>query len=144
MDGKLIRLDNKHISVEQMKMSVDQILQCYIRNMHDPPIPLVENYMREVGFWHVVTVGWGCKLDPKLISVLIETWRPELYTSHLSYGECTITLEDVNLQLRLPMDGYAVTGSVQSGDWGVVYYKLLGACSVSRSVMQPGTYLFST
>ncbi|MBA0633506.1 hypothetical protein Godav_005396, partial [Gossypium davidsonii] len=42
-------------------------------------------------------------------------------------GECTITLEDINLQLRLPVDGYAVTGSVQSGDWGAVYYELLGA-----------------
>ncbi|MFQ6669289.1 hypothetical protein Gotur_034599 [Gossypium turneri] len=40
--------------------------------MHGPPSPLVENYLREVGFWHVATVGWGCKLDPKLISALIE------------------------------------------------------------------------
>ncbi|MBA0878071.1 hypothetical protein Goshw_006654 [Gossypium schwendimanii] len=40
--------------------------------MHGPPSPLVENYLREAGFWHVVTVGRGCKLDPKLISALIE------------------------------------------------------------------------
>ncbi|MFQ6630091.1 hypothetical protein Gotur_007767 [Gossypium turneri] len=40
--------------------------------MHAPPSPLVENYLREVGFWHVATVGRGCKLDPKLISALIE------------------------------------------------------------------------
>ncbi|MFQ6621213.1 hypothetical protein Gotur_001474 [Gossypium turneri] len=44
--------------------------------MHRPPSPLVENYLREAGFWHVVTVGRGCKLDPKLISALIER---ELY-----------------------------------------------------------------
>ncbi|MFQ6641589.1 hypothetical protein Gotur_015537 [Gossypium turneri] len=95
--------------------------------MHGPPSPLVENYLRETGFWHVATVGRGCKLDPKLISTLIERWRPETHTFHLPCGECTITLEDVNLQLGLPVDGYPVTGSVQSGDWGAVCYELLGA-----------------
>ncbi|MFQ6647746.1 hypothetical protein Gotur_021080 [Gossypium turneri] len=70
--------------------------------------------------------GRGCKLDPKLISALIKRWRPETHAFHLSYGECTITLEDVNLQLGLPVDRYVVTGSVQSGDWGAVCYELLG------------------
>ncbi|MFQ6633165.1 hypothetical protein Gotur_011779 [Gossypium turneri] len=84
--------------------------------MHGPPSPLVENYLRETGFWHVATVGRGCKLDPKLISTLIERWRPETHTFHLPCGECTITLEDVNFQLGFPVDGYTVTGSVQSGD----------------------------
>ncbi|KAH1083696.1 hypothetical protein J1N35_023457 [Gossypium stocksii] len=42
-------------------------------------------------------------------------------------GECTITLEDVHLQLGLPVDGYAVTGFTQSADWGAVCYELLGA-----------------
>ncbi|MFQ6633873.1 hypothetical protein Gotur_010274 [Gossypium turneri] len=40
--------------------------------MHAPPSPLVENYLREAGFWHVATVGRGYKVDPKLISALIE------------------------------------------------------------------------
>ncbi|MBA0669478.1 hypothetical protein Goklo_023872 [Gossypium klotzschianum] len=84
--------------------------------MRGPPSPLVENYLREVGFWHVAMVGRGCKLDPKLISVLVERWRPEMHTFHFPCGECTITLEDVNLQLGLPVDRYPVTGSVQSGD----------------------------
>ncbi|MBA0880244.1 hypothetical protein Goshw_029808 [Gossypium schwendimanii] len=65
MAGELIRFDDKNIFVEQMKM-------CYICNMHGPPSPLVENYLREAGFWHMTTVGRGCKLDPKLISALIE------------------------------------------------------------------------
>ncbi|MBA0609268.1 hypothetical protein Godav_021349 [Gossypium davidsonii] len=95
--------------------------------MSSPPSPLIDNYLREVGFWHVATIGRGYKLDPKLISALIERWRPETHIFHLPCGECTITLENVNLQLGLPVDGYAVTVSVQSGDWGVVYYELLGA-----------------
>ncbi|MBA0867423.1 hypothetical protein Goshw_030218, partial [Gossypium schwendimanii] len=40
--------------------------------------------------------------------------------------ECTITLEDLQLQLRLPVDGSALTESVQSVDWGAVCYDLLG------------------
>ncbi|MBA0851390.1 hypothetical protein Goshw_019082 [Gossypium schwendimanii] len=95
--------------------------------MHGPPSPLVKNYLREVDFWHMTMVGQGCKLDPKLISALIERWRPETHTFHLPCGECTITLEDVNLQLGLLVDRYVVTGSVQSGDWGAICYKLLGS-----------------
>ncbi|KAG8481414.1 hypothetical protein CXB51_026254 [Gossypium anomalum] len=69
--------------------------------MSGPPSPLIEIYLREVGFWHAATIGRGCKLDPKLIS-------------------------DIQLQLRLPVDGAALTGSVQSADWGAICYNLLG------------------
>ncbi|MFQ6632729.1 hypothetical protein Gotur_012300 [Gossypium turneri] len=79
MAEELTCLDKHHISVEQMKMSVDRILECNIRNMHGPLSLLVENYLREAGFWHVATVGQGCKVDPKLISALIERWRPETH-----------------------------------------------------------------
>ena len=95
--------------------------------MHGPPSPLVENYLREVGFWHVATVGQGCKLDPKLISALIKRWRSETHTFHLPCRKCTITLEDVSLQLGLPVDGHTVTGSAQSSNWEAVCYELLGA-----------------
>ncbi|MFQ6630732.1 hypothetical protein Gotur_009663, partial [Gossypium turneri] len=73
--------------------------------MHGPLSPLVENYLR----------------------ALIERWRPETHTFHLPCRECTITLEDVSLQLGLLVDGYPITGSVQSSDWGAVCYELLGA-----------------
>ncbi|KAK5771863.1 hypothetical protein PVK06_048117 [Gossypium arboreum] len=94
----------------------DRILQCYIRNMTGPLSPLIEDYLREAGFWHVAMIGRGCKLNPKLISALIERWRPETHTFHLPCGECTITLEDMHLQLGLLVDGDAVTGSVHSTD----------------------------
>ncbi|MBA0770835.1 hypothetical protein Gotri_019408, partial [Gossypium trilobum] len=44
--------------------------------MPTPPSPLIENYLREAGFWHVANIGRGCKLGPKLISAFIE--RPVL------------------------------------------------------------------
>ncbi|MBA0861720.1 hypothetical protein Goshw_000164, partial [Gossypium schwendimanii] len=79
------------------------------------------------GFWHVTTIGQGCKLDLKLISALIERWRPETHTFHLPCGECIITLEDVQLQLGLSGDGSALTEFVQSVDWEAICYDLLGA-----------------
>ncbi|MFQ6636742.1 hypothetical protein Gotur_013905, partial [Gossypium turneri] len=71
----------------------------------------------------------GCKLDPKLISTFVERWRPETHTFYLPCGECTITLEDVQLQLRLPMDESVLTESAQSADWGAICYDLLGKIS---------------
>ncbi|KAH1055185.1 hypothetical protein J1N35_033250 [Gossypium stocksii] len=47
MASELIRLDPTHISVKQMRMHVDRVLQCYIRNISAPPLPLIENYLRQ-------------------------------------------------------------------------------------------------
>ncbi|XP_052878959.1 protein MAINTENANCE OF MERISTEMS-like [Gossypium arboreum] len=55
-----------------------------------------------------------------------DRWRHKTHTFHLPCGECTITLEDVHLQLGLPVDGDAITGSVHSTDWGAICYELLG------------------
>ncbi|MBA0848715.1 hypothetical protein Goshw_005993 [Gossypium schwendimanii] len=52
--------------------------------MHGPPSPLVENYLREAGFWHMATVGRGCKLDLKLISALIERYP---ITESVKFGD---------------------------------------------------------
>ncbi|KAK5840565.1 hypothetical protein PVK06_009467 [Gossypium arboreum] len=71
----------------------------------------------------------GCKLDPKLISAFVERWRPETHTFHFPCGECIISLEDVQLQLGLLVDGSVLIGSSQSADWGAICYDLLGAIS---------------
>ncbi|KAJ8763014.1 hypothetical protein K2173_023219 [Erythroxylum novogranatense] len=49
-------------------------------------------------------------LDNPLISALVERWRKETNTFHLTVGEMTITLKDVALLLGLPIDGLPVLG----------------------------------
>ncbi|KAH1055782.1 hypothetical protein J1N35_033847 [Gossypium stocksii] len=126
MAGKLICLDHKHISIKQMKMPVDRVLRYYIRNISGPPSPLIENYLRDADFCHEATIGWGCKLDPKLISSFIERWKPKMHTFQLPCRECTITLEDVHLQLGLSVDGSILTKSVQFVNWGAICHDILG------------------
>ncbi|XP_052487579.1 serine/threonine-protein phosphatase 7 long form homolog [Gossypium raimondii] len=61
-----------------------------------------------------------------LLSTLVERWRPETHTFHFPCGECTVTLEDVAVQLGLPVDGNPITGLSSLTDPAAVCYKLLG------------------
>ncbi|KAH1091689.1 hypothetical protein J1N35_018946 [Gossypium stocksii] len=45
------------------------------------------------------------------MNMLVERWRPKTHIFHLPCSECTITLEDIALQLDLPMDGLVIIGS---------------------------------
>lgn len=49
-------------------------------------------------------------LDNPLISALVERWRKETNTFHMTVGEMTITLEDVAYLLGLRIDGEPVIG----------------------------------
>ncbi|XP_016683293.1 protein MAINTENANCE OF MERISTEMS [Gossypium hirsutum] len=126
MANSLIYHDKNHISIDQLQKVEDQILQNNIRNLPAPPSPLIKPYLREVSFSHLALVGSGCKFDPTLASALVERWRPETRNFHLSCGKCTITLEDVQSQLRLPMDRFIMTKTVHADDWKAVCDKLLG------------------
>ncbi|MBA0848556.1 hypothetical protein Goshw_003878 [Gossypium schwendimanii] len=117
MAASLIRFDDKHIFVAQAAMADDCVLEGFIHNMGKPPIPQIHGYSQEVGFLHTSRIVGASKLDPTLISALVERWRPETqrpktHTFHLPCVKCTITLEDIMLQLELSVDGRVVTGSM--------------------------------
>ena len=49
-------------------------------------------------------------LDHTLITTLVERWRPKTHSFHLPHGEMTITLEDMEVIMGVPVDGLPVVG----------------------------------
>ena len=68
------------------------------------------------------------KIDHGLMSALVKRWWSETHTFHLPHGEMSITLEDVEVILGLPIDGEVLVGSiaVEDGDWRQLCMELLG------------------
>ena len=58
------------------------------------------------------------EIDHCLISALVERWWPETHTFHLPHGEMSITLQNVEVIFRLPIDGEVLVGptAVVDGD----------------------------
>ncbi|XP_050290588.1 serine/threonine-protein phosphatase 7 long form homolog [Quercus robur] len=68
------------------------------------------------------------EIDHCLISALVEQWRPETHTFHLPHGEMSITLQNVEVIFRLPIDSKVLVGptAVVDGDWSQLRMELLG------------------
>ena len=68
------------------------------------------------------------EIDHGLISALVEQWRPETDIFHLPHGEMSITLEDVEVILGLPIDSEVLVGptAVEDGYWSLVCGEMLG------------------
>ncbi|XP_074337098.1 protein MAINTENANCE OF MERISTEMS-like [Apium graveolens] len=61
------------------------------------------------GFRVFVNLGVIRQNDIRLITALIERWRPETNSFHFPFGEMTVTLEDVYMIPGLPITGRVVT-----------------------------------
>ncbi|RYR00351.1 hypothetical protein Ahy_B07g088484 [Arachis hypogaea] len=73
----------------------------------DPPMtwnPMVENYLRSTGFYHVFRIGLIRGFYP-LLAALVERCGPKTHSFVLPVGEVTMTLEDVAHIFGLPIDG---------------------------------------
>ncbi|XP_025617206.1 protein MAIN-LIKE 2-like [Arachis hypogaea] len=71
----------------------------------------LEPYLRRTEFYHAFLIKCF-EYDNPLINAFVERWRLETHTFHLPWGECTITLEDVAMQLGLLVDGKVPAGHV--------------------------------
>ncbi|XP_071724005.1 serine/threonine-protein phosphatase 7 long form homolog [Rutidosis leptorrhynchoides] len=86
----------------------------------------VRDYKDMMGFGLVSKIGF-MEYDHHLLTALAERWRPETHTFHLSVGEASITLQDVEVLLGLRIDGAPVTGTDQyPPDIEGYLYALLG------------------
>ncbi|MFQ6652443.1 hypothetical protein Gotur_024307 [Gossypium turneri] len=83
------------------------------------------SYLEQAGFGSAALIRmFDLRYD--LLSALVEQWRPETHTFHFTCGECMVTLEDVAMQLGLPIDGSPVTGVSSFTDPAALCYQLLG------------------
>ncbi|KAF2288549.1 hypothetical protein GH714_008406 [Hevea brasiliensis] len=70
-----------------------------------------EPIIRLSGFFGIATIGF-IEVDHALITALIKRWRLETHTLHLTVGEATLTLQDVEIITGLPIDGTTITGDI--------------------------------
>ncbi|XP_052480889.1 protein MAIN-LIKE 2-like [Gossypium raimondii] len=82
-------------------------------------------YLEQAGFGSAALIRtFDLRYD--LISALMERSRSETHTFHFSCGEYTVTLEDVALQLGLPIDESPITGIITFAEPTALCYSLLG------------------
>ena len=65
------------------------------------------------------------EIDHNLITAFVEQWRPETHTFHLPHGETTITLQDVEVLLGIPIDDEAIVGTIYM-TWAAECQSMLG------------------
>ncbi|KAD2804970.1 hypothetical protein E3N88_38347 [Mikania micrantha] len=70
---------------------------------------MVKNILNDNGFGGIIDCGYR-KVDHALITALVERWRLETHTFHLTVGEATVMLQDVNVLWGLPIEGEPVSG----------------------------------
>ncbi|XP_057522601.1 serine/threonine-protein phosphatase 7 long form homolog [Amaranthus tricolor] len=74
--------------------------------------------------FHLIAYG---RVDRALVTALVERWRQETHTFHLLVGEATVTLLDVAVLTRLPIEGHAVCiDGRQFESWKDKVHRLLG------------------
>jgi hypothetical protein len=56
-------------------------------------------------------------MDSTPLMALVDRWRLETHTFHLPCGKTTVTLQDVAMNLGLPIDSSPVCGTVTPGGW---------------------------
>jgi hypothetical protein len=53
-------------------------------------------------------------MDNAALTTLMDRWHPDTHTFHLPFGEITVTLQDVDMILGLPIGSTPVCGMVSS------------------------------
>ncbi|XP_040947296.1 protein MAINTENANCE OF MERISTEMS-like [Gossypium hirsutum] len=123
--AELIRRGIRHISDAANNADSYRVLRGRVSVLKIAPDARFMPYLELAGFGSVALIR-SSDLRFDLLSALVERWRPETHTFHFPCWECTVTLEDVAMQLGLAVDGSPVTGLSSLTDPAVVCYQLLG------------------
>ena len=88
--------------------------------------PRIVAYITNAGLDELLRVP-HMDLDHALITTLVERWRPETHSFHLPHGEMTITLQDMEVIMGVPVDGLLVVGCTSpTVNWRDLCGTLLG------------------
>ena len=91
-------------------------------------------HLQAAGFYEVAKISSNMSFDARLISSMVERWRPETHTFHMPIGECTITFQDVAVLLGLRVDGEPVTGETNRTDWPFIIRQFLGRMPANSEI----------
>lgn len=112
IDDSVLYDQEKHVSTAVWEGQERGALRCHEHTskldqwaLTSKQIDLIER----AGFGYLRFIP-AISLDNPLISALVERWRRETNTFHLTVGEMTVTLEDVAYLLGLAIDGEPVIG----------------------------------
>lgn len=123
---------NPPIPIEGQEVQEEEISRCreHLSSLTDIRVhPRVLEHVRAAGFYGIHRLVARLQLDRALICALVERWREETHTFHLTVGEATITLQDVAVLTGLRINGPAVTGTT-GVNWAREVARLLGILPV--------------
>ncbi|GAV74592.1 PMD domain-containing protein, partial [Cephalotus follicularis] len=112
IDGTVLFDQDKHVSSAVWDGQERGALRCHehTSKLGEWRLTLKQIELVEIaGFGYLRKIP-AISLDNPLISALVERWRRETNTFHLTVGEMTVTLQDVALMLGLAIEGKAVIG----------------------------------
>ncbi|GAU51990.1 hypothetical protein TSUD_417930 [Trifolium subterraneum] len=70
--------------------------------------PNIQGWLDESGLKWLERTSLS-RVDPQILSAFTERWHPEISSFHMSFGEMTITLDDVACLLHIPVRGIFYT-----------------------------------
>ncbi|KAK4392512.1 protein MAIN-LIKE 2 [Sesamum angolense] len=112
LDDSVLYDQDKHISAAVWEGQDRGALRCHEHTSKLDRWLLTEKQIelvKKAGFGYLRLIP-AISLDNPLISALVERWRRETNTFHMTVGEMTVSLEDVAYLLGLPVDGKPVIG----------------------------------
>ncbi|KAK9988184.1 hypothetical protein SO802_028423 [Lithocarpus litseifolius] len=95
--------------------------------------PQIAVYITDAGLDGLLQVP-NIDVDHALITALVERWRPETHSFHLPHGEMTITLQDMEVIMGVPVVGLPMVGFTRMDKWGDLCAELLGHRPPDREV----------